>query len=177
MKLNFKKNIVDDYIEYLERLGLDPELLINNNMGNEKIPRLVCCNNNGIKEPIYDKVFGIEVLVARELSAEIRLLDYDVLKNMYYKAFEKNIGPIFCLLIIEDKPPNIKFIFLIPLKDVFEYIKENKIYRPYGMPISFLDDYTIYDLDKQKKFKTEDPDILNEIYKHLGIKEKYRGIS
>ena len=37
---------------------------------------------------------------------------------------------------------------------------------------SFFNDYMIYDLDVEAEFKTEDPDILSEIYKSIGIKRQ-----
>ena len=37
---------------------------------------------------------------------------------------------------------------------------------------SFFNDYMIYDLDVEAELKTEDPDILSEIYKSIGIKRQ-----
>ncbi len=180
----FKKiEIEEKYLEYLLEkthwFGFDPEILINNNTKNEKLPRLVCHNNDYklLAEYMYDKVYGIEIVVLNDLKPEIELFRREGLKEQYLKSFQLNIGPIFFILVIEGEHKEntiINFICLIPFQDVVEYLKINKIYNPAKLPLKFFDDYTIYDFEKDMKFENQKTDILNEIYKQIGSKEKNR---
>ena len=62
------------------------------------------------------------------------------------------------------KPPDLKFLCLIPFKKIIEYYSDSEWS---SIPIKFFDDYCIFDFEKQLQHNTPDPDILLEINKHL----------
>ena len=74
------------------------------------------------------------------------------------------MGQYFFLLIVGKKPPDLKFLCLIPFNEISEYYSDN-IWS--SLPIKFFDKYCIFDLDKQFQYNTPDPDISLEISKYL----------